>query len=60
MAFDRVLFSILDLELNDDFYLKKLRLNPLDEAPPARFKRALEKWIQNGTLKDNVGHSLQV
>ncbi len=23
--------SILDLELNDDFYSKKLRLNPLDE-----------------------------
>ncbi len=25
---DKMLFSILDLELNDDFYLKKLKFNP--------------------------------
>jgi hypothetical protein len=25
---DKMLFSILDLEQNDDFYLKMLRLNP--------------------------------
>jgi len=29
--FDKM-FSILDLEQNDDFYLKKLRLNPSKEA----------------------------
>jgi hypothetical protein len=32
------MFSILDLEQNDDFYLKKLRLNPSKEAPPVGFK----------------------
>ncbi len=53
-------FSILDSELNDDFFLnddfllKKLRLNPSDEAPLVGFKWALEKWIQSGTLEDNV------
>jgi hypothetical protein len=44
----------LDLKLNDDFYLKKLRLNPSNKAPPAKFKQVLEKWIQSGTLEDNV------
>jgi hypothetical protein len=34
--FDKMLFSILDLELNEDFYLKKLRLNPLDKGPTCR------------------------
>jgi hypothetical protein len=52
--FDKMLFSILDLELNDDFYLKKLKFNPLDEAPLVGFKQALEEWIQSGTLEDNV------
>jgi hypothetical protein len=42
--FDKM-FSILDSELNDDIYLKKLRLNCLDEGPLARFKQAMEKWI---------------
>jgi hypothetical protein len=40
---DKMLFSILDLELNDDFYLKKLKFNPLDEAPLVGFKWALNK-----------------
>jgi hypothetical protein len=35
---DKMLFSILDLELNDDFYLKKLRLNLSNEAPFVGFK----------------------
>jgi hypothetical protein len=48
----------LDLEHNDDFYLKKLRLNPSKEAPPVGFKWALEKWIQNGTSKDNVTEAI--
>jgi hypothetical protein len=46
--FDKM-FSILDLEHNDDFYLKKLRLNPSNKAPLVGFKQALEKWIQSGT-----------
>ncbi len=41
--FDNMLFSILDSELNDDFYLKKLSLNPSNEAPLVGFKQALEK-----------------
>jgi hypothetical protein len=49
-----MLFSILDLELNDDFYLKKLKFNPLDEAPLVGFKWVLNKWIQSGTLEDNA------
>jgi hypothetical protein len=49
-----MLFSILDLKLNDDFYSKNLRLNPLNEAPYARFKQLLEKWIQSGIQEDNV------
>jgi len=52
--FDKMLFSILDLELNDDFYFKKLRLNPLDKAPLVGFTRALKKWIKSGILEDNV------
>jgi hypothetical protein len=41
---DKMFFSILDSELNDDFFLnddfllKKLRLNPSDEAPLVGFK----------------------
>jgi hypothetical protein len=44
----------LDLELNDGFYSKRLRLNPSNEAPHVGFKQALEKWIQSGTVEDNV------
>jgi hypothetical protein len=55
-----MLFSILDLELNDDFYLKKQKFNPLDEAPPIGFKQALEKWIQNGIVKDNATKAILV
>jgi hypothetical protein len=51
---EKMLFSILDSELNDDFYLKKLKLNPSNKAPPIGFKWALEKWIQSGTLEDNA------
>ncbi len=51
---NKMLFSILDSKLNDDLYLKNLRLNPLDKGPPIGFKWNLEKWIQNGTLEDNV------
>jgi hypothetical protein len=53
-------FSILDSELNDFFFLnddlllKKLRLNPSNKALLVGFKQALEKWIQSGTLEDNV------
>lgn len=47
-----MLFFTLDLELNDEFYSKKSRLNPSYEAPPSGFKHYLEKWIQNGNAKD--------
>ncbi len=55
---DKMLFSILDSELNDDFYSKKLRLNPSDEAPHVGFKRALEKWIQSGIVEDNQAKAI--
>jgi hypothetical protein len=32
---DKMLLSILDSKLNDEFYSKKMRLNLLDEAPPS-------------------------
>jgi len=51
---DKMLISILDFELNDDFYLKKKRLNPLDKMHPLGFKCSLEKWIQSGISKENV------
>jgi hypothetical protein len=35
---DNMLFSIMDSKLNDDFYLKKLRLNLSNEAPLIGFK----------------------
>jgi len=51
---DKMLISILDFELNDDFYLKKKRLNPLDKMHPLGFQCSLEKWIQSGISKENV------
>jgi hypothetical protein len=42
---DKIMFSILDLKLNDKFYSKNLKLNPSYQAPPLGFKRSLEKWI---------------
>jgi hypothetical protein len=47
---NKMVFSILDLELNDDFYTKKLRLNPSYKAPLG-FKWVLKKWIQSGSSK---------
>jgi hypothetical protein len=44
----------LNYKLSDDFYLENLRLNPLGEMHPLRFKCPFEKWIQTGTLKGNV------
>jgi hypothetical protein len=52
------MFSILDSELNDDFYLKKLRLNPSDEFPLVGFKCALEKWIQSEISDNNVANAI--
>lgn len=31
-----------------------MRLNPLDEVPPTRFKYALQKWIESGIPEGNV------
>jgi hypothetical protein len=38
---DKMIFSILDVELNQDFYNKKMRLNPSDKAPAMGFKCVL-------------------
>jgi hypothetical protein len=56
----KMLFSILDSELNDGFYSKKLRLNPSNEAPHIGFQRALEKWIQSGTVEDNAVEAIML
>jgi hypothetical protein len=37
---DKMLISILDSKFNDDFYLKKMKLNPLDETNPLGFLSA--------------------
>jgi hypothetical protein len=42
---DKMLISILDSKFNDDFYLKKMKLNPLDKMNPLGFKCSLDKWI---------------
>ncbi len=39
---DKMLISILDSKFNDDFYLKKMKLNPLDETNPLGFLSA--RW----------------
>jgi hypothetical protein len=51
---EKMLFSILDSKLNDDFYLKKLRLNPSNKVALVGFKWVFGKWTQSGTPKDNV------
>jgi hypothetical protein len=35
-----------------------MRFNPLDEAPQARFKHALQKWVKSGTLKGNATEAI--
>jgi hypothetical protein len=42
-----MLFSILDFELNEEFYTKKMRLNPSNEASHASFKTTLKRWIKS-------------
>jgi len=56
---DKMLISILEFELNDDFYLKKKRLNPLD-VHPLGFKCSLEKWIQSGVSNENVAEAISL
>lgn len=46
-----MLFSILDSKFNDEFYNKKMKLNPSNDVPPTRFTIALRKWIINVILK---------
>jgi hypothetical protein len=46
---DKIFFSILDAELFEDIYLKKMRLNPSNEALPSSFKYALLIWVQSAT-----------
>ncbi len=44
-------FSILESEFNEEFYTKKMRLNPSDEILHVGFKIALRKWIGSVALK---------
>jgi hypothetical protein len=44
---DKMFFSILDFELNEWFYTKKMRLNLSDKAPSVSFKNTLKRWIEN-------------
>jgi hypothetical protein len=39
------------MKLYEDFYSKKMKLNPFDKAPPSGFKLTLLKWLQNATLE---------
>lgn len=48
---DKMLFFILNLKFNDEFYHFKMILNPLDEAPP-------NKWIQSGSVEDVVTEAI--
>jgi hypothetical protein len=45
---DKMFFSILDTKLSEDFYSKKMRLNPSNEALSFGFKSAtLLKWVKS-------------
>jgi hypothetical protein len=44
---DKMFFSILNFELNEWFYTKKMRLNPSDKAPSVSFKNTLKRWIES-------------
>jgi hypothetical protein len=48
---DKMFFWILDIEFSEDFYLKKMKLNPSNKAPLFSFKFALLKWVQSATPK---------
>jgi hypothetical protein len=50
---DKVFFSILDSKLNDEFYNKKMKLNPSDDTLLAGFTTALRKWI-NSTTPESI------
>jgi hypothetical protein len=43
---------MLELELNEKFYTKKMRLNPSNETSHVGFKIALKKWIGSVALKE--------
>lgn len=44
-------FSIMDVKLFKEFYLKKMRLDPFNKAFPSGFKFMLLKWVQSATPK---------
>lgn len=51
-ALDRQnVFPIFDAELFEDFYSKKMKQNPFDEAPLSSFKFALLKWVESAILE---------
>jgi hypothetical protein len=55
---DKMFFSILDSNLNDEFYTKKKKLNPSNETPFASFKTTLKRWIKSTTIKGIVTGSI--
>jgi hypothetical protein len=48
---DKMFFSILDVKFSKDFYSKKRRLNPCEEAPLSSFKFVLLKWVESAIPK---------
>jgi hypothetical protein len=44
-------FFIMDTKFPKDFYLKKMKLNPSNEALLFGFESALLKWVQSSTLE---------
>ncbi len=50
---DKMFFSILDSELNEEFYTKKMKLNPFDKTLLTCFKIALKRWIES-TIPEGI------
>jgi hypothetical protein len=51
-------FSILDSELNEEFYTKKMKLNPFDKTSPTCFKITLKRWIESTIPKGITTESI--
>jgi hypothetical protein len=47
----KMLFSILDFDLNDEFYTQKKKLNPSNKTPFVGFKTTLKRWIESIVLE---------
>jgi hypothetical protein len=51
---DKMFFSIMDVELFENVYSKKMKLNPFDKAPLFNFKSTPLMWVQSAILKTLV------